>query len=221
MEAVTAPGSDVYPFDPSVCHHGVDVKCSGRIGCRVNAAAAATFNRRAGTLWRDLAYSLREPGSDANQRLHDAEAPSSSPVVGCAPRARESTELAWGRTGSSHPASDLLAGSCASAIAIRSGGKGPLHSGSSIGPRSLPARYVPDGPCALPRQRGALARPRKTPGVEPRRWCVSRIAQSLPCTCRTSSPLAKKVLFDPPSGGSPRCGRAPSSPSGTPPRRRS
>jgi hypothetical protein len=54
MFSVTAPGSDVYPFDPNVCRHGPDVPCSGRIGCRVNARAAASFNRRAGKHWRAL-----------------------------------------------------------------------------------------------------------------------------------------------------------------------
>jgi hypothetical protein len=54
MFSVTAPGADVYPFDRSICRHGSDARCSGRIGCRVNADSAASFNRRAGKLWRDL-----------------------------------------------------------------------------------------------------------------------------------------------------------------------
>jgi hypothetical protein len=54
MFSITAPGADVYPFDAAVCRHGDDVPCSGRIGCRVDAETAAAFNRRAGTLWRDL-----------------------------------------------------------------------------------------------------------------------------------------------------------------------
>jgi hypothetical protein len=54
MFSVTAPGADVYPFDRSVCSHGAGVRCSGRIGCRVNPDRAASFNRRAGKLWRSL-----------------------------------------------------------------------------------------------------------------------------------------------------------------------
>jgi hypothetical protein len=54
MFSVTASGAEVYPFDPGVCRHPAGVRCSGRIGCRVNAEAAASFNRRAGNLWRDL-----------------------------------------------------------------------------------------------------------------------------------------------------------------------
>ena len=36
MFSVTAPGAEVYPFDPQFCSHARGVKCSGRIGCRVN-----------------------------------------------------------------------------------------------------------------------------------------------------------------------------------------
>jgi hypothetical protein len=54
MFSVTAPGRDLYPFDPTYCRHGAEVRCSGKIGCRVNPAAAAAFNRQAGKWWSEL-----------------------------------------------------------------------------------------------------------------------------------------------------------------------
>jgi hypothetical protein len=52
--AVTAPGSDVYPFDPAFCSHSAEEKCSGPRGCRVNPEAAAAFNAKAGKWWSQL-----------------------------------------------------------------------------------------------------------------------------------------------------------------------
>lgn len=54
MFSVTAPGSDQYPFDPRFCSHRPVTRCSGAIGCRVDPAVAAAFNRRAGMWWRGL-----------------------------------------------------------------------------------------------------------------------------------------------------------------------
>lgn len=54
MFTVTAPGADVYPFDPEFCRHGAGVKCSGRIGCRVSRTDEAAFNGGAGTAWSNL-----------------------------------------------------------------------------------------------------------------------------------------------------------------------
>jgi hypothetical protein len=54
MFSVTAPGADVYPFDPHYCGHAPGQRCSGRIGCRVNPSLADAFNRRAGSWWSDL-----------------------------------------------------------------------------------------------------------------------------------------------------------------------
>jgi hypothetical protein len=54
MFSITAPGADVYPFDRSVCGHEPGVRCSGRIGCRVNGGVAAKFNSTAGKWWREL-----------------------------------------------------------------------------------------------------------------------------------------------------------------------
>lgn len=54
MFSITAPGADVYPFDRSVCGHEPGVRCSGLIGCRVNARVAAKFNSTAGKWWREL-----------------------------------------------------------------------------------------------------------------------------------------------------------------------
>ena len=54
MFSVTAPGADLYPFDPRHCLHSPAEKCSGRIGCRVDPAMAEAFNRRAGKWWSEL-----------------------------------------------------------------------------------------------------------------------------------------------------------------------
>ena len=54
MFTVTAPGSDVYPFDPELCVRRPVHRCSGAIGCRVNLDAARDFNRRAGKWWSEL-----------------------------------------------------------------------------------------------------------------------------------------------------------------------
>ncbi len=54
MFSVTAPGADVYPFDPRFCSHSPSQRCSGRIGCRVDPALAEAFNRRAGGWWSEL-----------------------------------------------------------------------------------------------------------------------------------------------------------------------
>jgi hypothetical protein len=54
MFTVTAPGSDVYPFDPELCVRRPVHRCSGAIGCRVNPETAKAFNRRAGKWWSEL-----------------------------------------------------------------------------------------------------------------------------------------------------------------------
>jgi hypothetical protein len=54
MFSVTAPGSDVYPFDPAYCAHAAGVKCSGGIGCRVDPEVAAAFHGKAGGWWSEL-----------------------------------------------------------------------------------------------------------------------------------------------------------------------
>jgi hypothetical protein len=54
MFSVTAPGSDLYPFDPSFCSHRPVHRCSGRLGCRVHPELARAFNLRAGRWWGQL-----------------------------------------------------------------------------------------------------------------------------------------------------------------------
>src|SRR5436189_283954 len=51
MFSVTAPGADLYPFDPRFCSHSPSERCSGAIGCRVTPDLAAAFNRQAGSWW--------------------------------------------------------------------------------------------------------------------------------------------------------------------------
>lgn len=54
MFSVTAPGADLYPFDPRFCSHSPSQRCSGAIGCRVAPEAAEAFNGRAGKWWSEL-----------------------------------------------------------------------------------------------------------------------------------------------------------------------
>jgi hypothetical protein len=54
MFSVTAPGADVYPFDPRFCSHSPSQRCSGRLGCRVAPELARAFNQRAGGWWGQL-----------------------------------------------------------------------------------------------------------------------------------------------------------------------
>jgi hypothetical protein len=54
MFDVTPPGADLYPFDSRFCSHSPSQRCSGTIGCRVDPAMAAAFNRKAGAWWSEL-----------------------------------------------------------------------------------------------------------------------------------------------------------------------
>jgi len=54
MFSVTAPGADLYPFDPRFCSHSPSQRCSGRWGCRVDPELAAAFNEQAGKWWSEL-----------------------------------------------------------------------------------------------------------------------------------------------------------------------
>jgi hypothetical protein len=54
MFSVTPPGKDIYPWDPEKCSHVSGVKCSGNIGCRVDASAAHAFNSRVSPWWSEL-----------------------------------------------------------------------------------------------------------------------------------------------------------------------
>lgn len=54
MFSVTAPGADLYPFDPRFCSHLPSQRCSGSVGCRVAPDVALAFNRHAGKWWSEL-----------------------------------------------------------------------------------------------------------------------------------------------------------------------
>jgi hypothetical protein len=54
MFSVTAPGADLYPFDPSFCSHRPGNGCSGTLGCRVNPDMAFAFNQKVGGWWTEL-----------------------------------------------------------------------------------------------------------------------------------------------------------------------
>lgn len=55
----TAPGADVLPWDTSKCNHVASIECSGKIGCRVKAAAASEWNATAAERWNHLLQDLR------------------------------------------------------------------------------------------------------------------------------------------------------------------
>jgi hypothetical protein len=54
MFSVTAPGADIYPFDPRFCSHSPSQRCSGALGCRVDPEMARAFNQKAGSWWSEL-----------------------------------------------------------------------------------------------------------------------------------------------------------------------
>jgi hypothetical protein len=54
MFSVTAPGADLYPFDPRFCSHRPGTRCSGALGCRVDPELARAFNLHAGRWWSEL-----------------------------------------------------------------------------------------------------------------------------------------------------------------------
>jgi hypothetical protein len=54
MFSVTAPGADLYPFDPRFCSHRPGPRCSGTLGCQVDAKMARAFNEKAGGWWSEL-----------------------------------------------------------------------------------------------------------------------------------------------------------------------
>lgn len=54
MFSVTAPGADLYPFDPRLCSHRPGARCSGSLGCRVDPEIARAFNLAAGAWWSEL-----------------------------------------------------------------------------------------------------------------------------------------------------------------------
>ncbi len=54
MFSVTAPGADLYPFDPQFCPHPLNERCSGTRGCRVDPDVARAFNSHAGKWFSEL-----------------------------------------------------------------------------------------------------------------------------------------------------------------------
>jgi hypothetical protein len=54
MFTVTAPGADIYPFDPRLCSHSPSRRCSGAAGCRVDPDVATAFNKMSGKWWSQL-----------------------------------------------------------------------------------------------------------------------------------------------------------------------
>lgn len=48
---LTAPGASDLPWDPEQCSHGPGVRCSGKIGCKVNADAAAVWHASLARRW--------------------------------------------------------------------------------------------------------------------------------------------------------------------------
>jgi hypothetical protein len=71
MLTITAPGVDWLPWDRSKCRHGEGVKCSGRIGCRVEQWAADDWNehamRRLSLLWDSANRAVERRGFRAGR----------------------------------------------------------------------------------------------------------------------------------------------------------
>lgn len=51
---ITAPGSDVLPWDPSQCTHAPELPCSGKHGCQVDPEALKAWNDTAPARWSAL-----------------------------------------------------------------------------------------------------------------------------------------------------------------------
>jgi hypothetical protein len=56
---LTAPGSDLLPWDTSRCRHGSAVECSGKIGCRVDDHALAIWHDELPQRWSWFMTELR------------------------------------------------------------------------------------------------------------------------------------------------------------------
>jgi hypothetical protein len=54
LVVITAPGVEVLPWDPSKCRHDRRLTCSGRLGCRVDEAAARRYEDELQKNWRLL-----------------------------------------------------------------------------------------------------------------------------------------------------------------------
>lgn len=54
MVTVTAPGENVLPWDRAQCMHQDGVKCSGRLGCRIEDTARRRWNATFPRRWRQL-----------------------------------------------------------------------------------------------------------------------------------------------------------------------
>jgi len=57
---LTAPGQDVLPFDRTLCNHSAGVKCSGEIGCLVEADALAIWHAGLALRWSHFMTDLRD-----------------------------------------------------------------------------------------------------------------------------------------------------------------
>lgn len=63
---LTAPGADHLPWDRESCSHGPGVRCSGKIGCKVDADAAAAWHSTLARRWSwFVTYMRRMVGEDA------------------------------------------------------------------------------------------------------------------------------------------------------------
>jgi hypothetical protein len=56
---LTAPGADVLGWDNSYCNHVSTMKCSGKIGCRVNEIEGALFNSAMPANWNRFMQDVR------------------------------------------------------------------------------------------------------------------------------------------------------------------
>lgn len=67
MFSLTAPGADLYPFDPRFCSHLPRQRCSGALGCRVDPAAAEAFKQAGGRVVEPAASRGEGSGRPSNR----------------------------------------------------------------------------------------------------------------------------------------------------------
>jgi hypothetical protein len=70
---VTPPGAKVLRWDRALCHHSLDVRCSGNIGCQVDANDLARWHHDIGKRWSRVVEDLRRELNPGQTSLPLAE----------------------------------------------------------------------------------------------------------------------------------------------------
>lgn len=70
LVTVTAPGSDVLPWDESACSHGLGVPCSGKRGCQLRADELGRWNAAAPANWSRMHRAVAQRCRRRGMKLH-------------------------------------------------------------------------------------------------------------------------------------------------------